>query len=282
MSNNLNVDQMVEGQDQKETTHNDANGQLDAALTEIVDVAVDDTNAKTLTDSEFRRQYRISLIDDSPVPTGAVTITVPAIKRGLFIIDNGLSFDATVEISGQSATSPVVASMTSALLECNGSDVRQLVSSTAGSSDTFLSLSDTPSSFASGDANKGVRVNSGETALEFYTRNIDLFSPHFAGAPGSSALVSRFVASRAFEIPINLVGSQGHAGVAATAQTDFDLQLNAVSIGTIRFAASGTVATFIKASASTVAAGDRIDIVAPGSADVTLADLTFTIVGDYV
>lgn len=315
MSNNLNIEQMAPAQAQKETTHNDANGQIDAAITEIIAIAVDNTNAYTLTNEELREQFRFALVDDSPAPTAAVTITVPAIKRGLFIVSNGLSFTATVEISGQAATSPTVAAGDVVLLESDGTNVRKMVSGTSGSLETFLGLTDTPGSYGS-QTLKYVRVNAGETALEFFipsvthagdgpglftgnglkgirckaaedgweyfTRKIDWNVPYNPGAPSSSEFMGRWVAPRAFEIPASLTESQGHAGVAATAQTDFDLQLNGSSIGTIRFAAAGTVATFIKASASVVAAGDRIDIIAPGTADSTLADLTFTIVGEYV
>jgi hypothetical protein len=43
---------------------------------------------------------------------------------------------------------------------------------------------------------------------------------------------------------VDLAGSQAVASVAATAQTDFDIRKNEVSVGTMSFAAGGTVATF--------------------------------------
>ncbi len=50
-----------------------------------------------------------------------------------------------------------------------------------------------------------------------------------------------------------LAGSVGTLDVAATAQTDFDVQKNGVSFGTMRFAAAGTVASFIAASSASFA-----------------------------
>jgi hypothetical protein len=52
-------------------------------------------------------------------------------------------------------------------------------------------------------------------------------------------------------------------GTGPSAQTDFDLQVNGVSVGTLRFAASATAANFIKASASNLSAHDITSIVAP-------------------
>ena len=54
------------------------------------------------------------------------------------------------------------------------------------------------------------------------------------------------------------------------------LKKNGVEFATITFAIAGTVATFTAASATTLNPGDYITLVAPGSADATLADIGFT------
>jgi hypothetical protein len=72
-------------------------------------------------------------------------------------------------------------------------------------------------------------------------------------------------------------GSNAEAETAATAQTDFDLHKNGSSIGTIRFAALGTVATFVSISETTFTGGDLLEILAPGTPDSTLAELYFTL-----
>lgn len=73
--------------------------------------------------------------------------------------------------------------------------------------------------------------------------------------------------------------SRGRAGIAATAQTDFDVRRNGVSVGTIRFAASGTVATFIMVQSQVFQVGDVLKIIAPASPDATLADISFSLAG---
>lgn len=87
------------------------------------------------------------------------------------------------------------------------------------------------------------------------------------------------IAARAFNIAASLAGSVAKAGTAATASAVFTVKQNGTSIGTFTFAANGTTATFAGAG-GTIAAGDKITIVAPGTQDTTLADIGFTIAGN--
>lgn len=52
-----------------------------------------------------------------------------------------------------------------------------------------------------------------------------------------------------------------------------------MSVGTIRWAAADTVASFMFAAPVAVAAGAEIEILAPLLPDATLADITWTIKG---
>lgn len=97
------------------------------------------------------------------------------------------------------------------------------------------------------------------------------------GAPGSSAVVLRFIAVRAFTLLA--AGQRGTAGTAATAQTDFIVAVNGVTKATLRFAAAGVTISVVGGTAATIAAGDIITITAPASADGTLADIGFTLTG---
>lgn len=100
-------------------------------------------------------------------------------------------------------------------------------------------------------------------------------------APTASQVLLRFVADRAITLPASLTGSRGKAGVAATAQTDIDLQKNGVSAGTVRFAAAGTVPSFIAAAPIALAAGDVLTAIAPGTPDATLAQFGVTLAGSF-
>ena len=143
--------------------------------------------------------------------------------------------------------------------------------------EAVLDLTDTPASY-SGTGGHAVKVNSGATALEF----VD--DPYFVsgflmGAGTASAKLLVHVFAVAADFPSGLTGSQGKSEAAATAQTDYDIQKNGSSVGTMRFAAAASSATFIMASATSFAVGDKLQIVAPGTLDSTLSDISVTLKG---
>lgn len=100
-----------------------------------------------------------------------------------------------------------------------------------------------------------------------------------AGVTTASEIVMGHVAAHAWTLPASFTGSQWEATTAATAQTDLDVLKNGSSIGTVRFAAAGTTATFIAASATSFAAGDVLTVVGPASPDATLANISGTFKG---
>lgn len=116
------------------------------------------------------------------------------------------------------------------------------------------------------------------TASDLPAQPFDL-TAFYPGVPGVSAIITRVPVARAVTFPASLAGSIGKARVAATAQTDFDVQKNGTSVGTIRFGASATSASFIAASAITLAAGDILSVIGPATPDNTLADIGFVLAG---
>lgn len=114
-------------------------------------------------------------------------------------------------------------------------------------------------------------------------------SGFYPGAPTASDLVLSFPAPSGITtitFAAAISGSSGKAHTAATGTTDFDVRKNATtsangtSVGTIRFAASGTVPTFIAASGFTLTGGtDWLTVWAPGTPDATLADIGITLYG---
>ena len=169
----------------------------------------------------------------------ARTMTCPALKK-FFVVDN----------TAGTATLDVIVGSTS-------------ITMVIGEIATF---------FSDGTTN-GLDLISNSNAAPF---DIGSF---YAGVPVASAALMRFVFTRAVTFPSGLTGSQGLLLTAATAQTDVDIQKNGVSVGTMRWAAAGTVATFIAASPISFAIGDEIRLIAPGTADATLSDLYFTLAG---
>jgi hypothetical protein len=106
-----------------------------------------------------------------------------------------------------------------------------------------------------------------------------------SGVSVNNVLVIRAPFGCAGTFPINMeaitgIGqSKAISQVAATAQANYDFRVNDVSKGTIRWAAAGTVATFVGFPAISFAASDWFSIVGPATFDTTLASLGFTLVG---
>jgi hypothetical protein len=152
----------------------------------------------------------------------------------------------------------------------------EFVNVSAGSA-SFSGLSDTPANYT-GAAKHAVKVNAAGDALEFVD-DAYFTSGFFPGAGVASATMLVHVFAEAVDFPSGLTASQGTAETAATAQTDYDIQKNGASVGTMRFAAAASTATFIMASATSFAAGDKLQLIAPGTLDSTLADVSMTLRG---
>jgi hypothetical protein len=101
----------------------------------------------------------------------------------------------------------------------------------------------------------------------------------FSGTATANQVVQRYVFAGTVTFPVGFAGSQGTAGMAATASTTFDVQKNGASVGSMIFAASATAATFAMPAATAFMTGDVLTLVAPPTPDPTLANLAWTFVG---
>jgi hypothetical protein len=104
-------------------------------------------------------------------------------------------------------------------------------------------------------------------------------SGSWAGSPGASQVIERFIFATPASFPAGLTGSYGTAGTAATAAASFAVDKNGSAVGTMDFAASATSATFTMSTATSFAAGDVLTIIAPATADATLANLAWSLTG---
>lgn len=93
MSNNLDLTQLAASQNNKETTINDTNGELDAALTEMLDVDLTSADA-TVSAANFRRSMVIRAINH----TVARQITLPAVRKMFLVINTAAGAVVTVTI----------------------------------------------------------------------------------------------------------------------------------------------------------------------------------------
>ncbi len=99
----------------------------------------------------------------------------------------------------------------------------------------------------------------------------------YSGTPSANEEILRHTVVRSFTMPTT--GHNGSCGTAATAQTDFLVKKNGTTIGTIRFASSGTSSTLVSWSSSTsFTSGDVVTIVAPAALN-GIANLGLTLTG---
>jgi hypothetical protein len=174
--------------------------------------------------------------------TGNRNLIVPNFEKPYIILNNTAgAFTLTVKTSA--GTGIVVTQGSGALLYCDATNVETAVQAAPSTQPYVL----------------GSWKNGSPTATE---RVLGHVFP--SGVSGITLAASA-------------TGSNAEAETAATAQTDFDLHKNGSSIGTIRFAALGTVATFVSISETTFTGGDLLEILAPGTPDSTLAELYFTL-----
>jgi hypothetical protein len=314
MSNNLNLSQVAENQNQKFQTINDKGGELDAAITEQFEADVSAGNV-ALTAAQYRRAIYIKA---TGAATSGRTVTLQAIKR-LVAIANTSTTDsvgfilgtATVTLAAAaSATEPTIAVV---YTDGTANGLYVVTGSTGGGVvAAFTDLSDVPGAYT-GHGLKGLRVNNGATAIEFVTLALTLLSdfpasfsgqggkelvvnaggtavefvarPYdfgfvFGETPDADAVVGRVMIPRSMTLPANFAGSVGYVGTNPTATFDVDVKDDGSSIGTISISDSG-VFTFTTTSgtAKTVAAGSRIEFVAPGTPDATIEDVSVTLVG---
>jgi len=275
MSNNLSLSQVAAAQNQKEVTINDQAGQLDAALTEVLTIEVDDSNAYVLTADQFRRHFFIVATEATTPPDDAITVQAPAIRRGLFKLLNLTNQVVSVEVPGQTDAAPQIAPGENRMLSCDGSDVRVVGIGAPDLGGT--SIGELLDVDISGIA-AGQQLAWNGTALVPVTEPFDV-GLHLPDLSTAGALLAEIVLARPVDFPAAFAGSTGYARIAATAETVLDVQKNGSAIGTVTFAAASSTPTFALASATSFAAGDRLGIVNEDPADATLAGGSLTFAG---
>lgn len=299
---NIGVTKIDSAQAQKEVTANEAFDVFDAALSEL---------AITLTDADYTlslitvpKQWQYGVIKLSGTLTAARNVVAPTNKK-LYVIVNNTTGGFAVTLKTSAGTGIAVSAGATSVLRCDGTNVAAVTSGTGSGTVTSVAAS-VPAEFsiagspvttigtlAITKANQAANLvwagpASGAAAQPAFRALVaaDIpaqpFDVHafYPGIPTASAKVVRVPVARAVTFPDDFAGSYGVASATATASTAFDVQKNGSSVGTITFALGASTATFVTAAgALSLAAGDVLMIVAPGTPDVTLADIGFVLAG---
>lgn len=198
---------------------------------------------------------------------GSVTLTSAQFREAFF-------FDCT----GHSAARElIVGAIKRPFIVRNGGTGIITVRAGSGSplSSATLSAADLGVFYSNGTTVRAVSVSSGAVVNPYDVGG------SMTGLPTASQVLMRYPFPRAVIFPAGLTSSRGFAAVGPTAQTDFSIKKNGVSVGTMRFSTGSpnNYASFIMASQTTFNAGDVLTVVAPSSPDTTLADIGFGLAG---
>ncbi|AXQ69749.1 tail fibers protein [Caulobacter phage CcrSC] len=270
----LNLPQVAPNQNQKETTINTAQGILEAAMNDGINLAV--AANRVLTSDEYTRAFMLTLTG----LTSEFTVSAPATKR-FFAVNNAGASNATIKVNGSSGATVVVEPGKRTLIYSNGVD---MVAISSGNSN-LAGMSDTA---GVDDASDGQALVWDATAGRWTPADIPADHTITSIAkPTNGQTLYKHVFTRTVRFYSNYSGSQGHADTTATASAVFNVYKNATLVGHVTFAAGSATPTFSTDLGSgsvsvTYAPGDRITVTAPASADATLALLSFTLKGVYL
>lgn len=108
------------------------------------------------------------------------------------------------------------------------------------------------------------------------------FIPFWESTLNSNKAIWGVRVDRACSYPAGLTGSYATATTAALAECILTIKKNGTSVGTITWAAAGTVATLAMAAQLDLVAGDLLQIWTPLVADAQLAGVTISLKGAQV
>ena len=102
----------------------------------------------------------------------------------------------------------------------------------------------------------------------------------YPGIPGADTVIVRIPVAHAVSFADDFAGSYGVASANATATRVYTIFVNGASIGTATFTIGTSTAVFYTTNTTTVLEpGDIISIVAPPTADATLANIGIALAG---
>lgn len=234
MSDNLALTQMTAGQTNKEVTNNDGNGEIDAAVTEVLEVSVASGNV-TLTNAEYRRNQFFRVVGATGSPDLARIVTLPAIKR------------LTCWRASPANTRPVTLSY--------GSPAQTIVVYPGQNAIVYTD---------------GTATGLYQVTNEVYDFGFGVIG----APSSTQLVLGRTLIPRAITIPANFSGSYGYVGTNPSAQFVIDVRHEGVSVGTISIATNGTFTFSTSGNTPiSVAASDIIEFVKLASPDITIQDI---------
>ena len=242
-SPHLQIADVSAAQNQKETTINSQTAALDRATQQHTDITV--TGDFTLTSAQ-QRENAVLVLGGTPAGAFVIDMFDTNEKVLSFVNESGQTATLNNSAGAAGATTVTVADGAATTVHYDGTDFREIGGGGGGG-------------------------GTGEQSAAGFV----------GGAVPTNTIVLRYLAERNLTLfpSAGANGSVGHVGTTDGTQRDYDVQVNGVSKGTMRFAASGSTASFVSLTAQAVVSGDRVDVVSPAAVG-TQADLSFNIVFD--
>ena len=101
----------------------------------------------------------------------------------------------------------------------------------------------------------------------------------FTTTPTSSEVLLLYTAAESITLADDFAGSVGDVGTNPTASFVLDVQKNGASVGSITISTGGAFTFATTGTTVSLAAGDQLKVVAPASADATVANVSITLKG---
>jgi hypothetical protein len=265
---NLELAQVAAAQNQKEVTINDQAGQLDAGLTDKVDVSLTGTTSPlALSDAQALRCMVLKLTGTHP--GGAYEVHCPT-NRKIYAVWNGTAGNVTFKTAAGTGI-PVNAGAVP-ILYCDGTNVIPL----AGLVATIDDIGDVVITAAA--SGQMLRFNGSSWVNEDSPYDVGMFLP---GTHANGALMAQVVLTRAVSFADDFAGAWAYAGVSATAETVLDVHRNGSATARSPSGSAHPRAPSPRRPAAT--RPSRRGIASRSStktpADATLADLSITFLG---
>src|ERR1035437_4194838 len=240
-SNNLNIDQLATNQASPEVTVNDANAQLDAALTEIFVVDLAGGNV-VITAPQYRAAILFQLAN---VATSGRTVTLPMIKRGMILFES-----AAVN-----------------------TDVITLI---VGATDILIQPGRTYAVYTDGTVDGVVARDVGGVSEP---NDMHIFLPGLM-ANGQLCYFMNVTRPFTLPIGLAGSVATGQAAATGSTTLTLKKNGAVIGAGcTLVWSGAGTVAAATLAAAVSFAIGDTFSIIGPVTADAKLADISLDIAG---
>jgi len=107
---------------------------------------------------------------------------------------------------------------------------------------------------------------------------------YFLGTPYANEYIYRYVSTFNFQIPTNFANSYARVRTPPTLSFQIDIYKDSTAIGNVTFSPSSNAGTYVTTGSSTdliFSPGEMLLIQAPSFQDVSIADISLSIVGNF-